>query len=224
MSNTKATLKNSSQNNYSRTVQEQLTDEQMKDINFFLNIESDKKMIEEKKHLNFTVNVITTYEDREQEQFDIKIKHILPSQICSMNTEADVLYQVLYALEEIKSLNLDYLVKISMCYNTSTICGSDGEYFTRGTEVVDEVLKSLHLFDVINRCRSKYYFQPNQRDIVVNAALCGYDNAHDVKIASKTKNYDKEAYVEDMQTSPRYIKGKELVDEMKSLLNLKEAA
>ena len=53
MSNTKATLKNSSQNNYSRTVQEQLTDEQMKDINFFLNIESDKKMIEEKKHLNF---------------------------------------------------------------------------------------------------------------------------------------------------------------------------
>ena len=45
-----------------------------------------------------------------------------------------------------------------------------------------------------------------------------------MKIASKTKNYDKEAYVEDMQTSPRYIKGKELVDEMKSLLNLKEAA
>ena len=179
-------------------------------------------MIEDEKYLDFSVNVITTYEDRDQEMFDVDIRHILPSRICSMNTESDVLYQVLFDMQQRRGMNLDTLVKISMCYDNSSI-KSEGHSLINNKEEVDEILKSLRLLDVINRCRSKYYFQPNQRDIVVNAVLNGYDNANDVKIASKTKAFDKLDYVEDMQTAPRYINGKELVDEMKSLLNLKEA-
>ena len=148
-------------------------------------IESNK----ETKPLNFTVNVITSYEYEEQEIFDVNIKDIYPSKICPMSTEVDVLLQVVDEMKRYSANNLDYLRMISLCYIHDTI-SIDGELQdTSDTpETYQQFLEELGLWEAINRSNGKYCFQPNQRDIVVKMIVNTFN------VGKLTPDFDESLY------------------------------
>ena len=198
-----------------KSFKDSLTDEQKKEINFYLNVETDKEMMNEIKPLDFTINVITTYEYEEQEIFDVKIKNIYPSKVCSMTTEADVLSQVIEDMERNSDRNLDYLMKISLCYIHGTI-SIDGELQNSGDtpETHKQFLEDLDLLKVIERSNGKYYFQPNQRDIVVSKIVNTFN------VANLTPDFDMSDHVKSMSDSPMYLKGKYLALLSRSITTL----
>ena len=121
-------------------------------------------MIKERK---VSVNVIATYENQEQEWFDttIDIKPINKTIDQQLSVERKVLKQVIKLLEQ----NTDDLVKLSLAYTLDDL-KSDEEVKENG-------------FGFINRTNSKYYFQPDQRDELVQL-IC-----EELDIATKTLSY-----------------------------------
>ena len=146
----------------------------MKNINNEQLIESINKI----EPLNFTINVATTYEFEQQEMYDLEIKDIYPSKTCSMTTELDVLSQVVDDMKRHSENDLDYLVKISLCYLTDAI-SIDGQLQDSGDTLEDseQLLEKLDLFEAITRSNSNYYFQPNQRKFVENSLVDKFDIA-----------------------------------------------
>tara|TARA_B100000900_G_C20453276_1_gene664090 strand:+ start:77 stop:544 length:468 start_codon:yes stop_codon:yes gene_type:complete len=121
-------------------------------------------MIKERK---VSVNVIATYENQEQEWFDttIDIKPINKTIDQQLSVERKVLKQVIKLLEQ----NTDDLVKLSLAYTLDDL-KSDEDVKENG-------------FGFINRTNSKYYFQPDQRDELVQL-IC-----EELDIATKTLSY-----------------------------------
>lgn len=121
-------------------------------------------MINERK---VSVNVIATYENQEQEWFDttIDIKPINKTIDQQLSVERKVLKQVIKLLEQ----NTDDLVKLSLAYTLDDL-KSDEDVKENG-------------FGFINRTNSKYYFQPDQRDELVQL-IC-----EELDIATKTLSY-----------------------------------
>lgn len=121
-------------------------------------------MIKERK---VSVNVIATYENQEQEWFDttIDIKPINKTIDQQLSVERKVLKQVIKLLEQ----NTDDLVKLSLAYTLDDL-KSDEDVKENG-------------FGFINRTNSKYYFQPDQRDELVQL-IC-----EELNIATKTLSY-----------------------------------
>ena len=121
-------------------------------------------MIKERK---VGVNVIATYENQEQEWFDttIDIKPINKTIDQQLSVERKVLKQVIKLLEQ----NTDDLVKLSLAYTLDDL-KSDEDVKENG-------------FGFINRTNSKYYFQPDQRDELVQL-IC-----EELDIATKTLSY-----------------------------------
>jgi len=121
-------------------------------------------MIKERK---VSVNVIATYENQEQEWFDttIDIKPINKTIDQQLSVERKVLKSVIKLLEQ----NTDDLVKLSLAYTLDDL-KSDEDVKENG-------------FGFINRTNSKYYFQPDQRDELVQL-IC-----EELDIATKTLSY-----------------------------------
>ena len=185
-----------------------LSDEQMKSINLFLDTENQRKeMLKEIKPMDILINVITTYEHEEQEIFDVMVNDIYPNQVCSMITEKNILGSIITSLKEGSYRNLDYLLKISLGYMEYYV---DGELQSfKDSDSREEFLKSNNLLETIRRCNSKYYFQPNQRDIVSRIVADSFD------VSKLTSEHDKQDYIDHMVNSPRYIEGKSLIEEHK---------
>jgi len=198
-----------------KSVKKLLSAEQLKSINFYRDIEYSKELLKPTKKLDFIVNVITTYEKEEQERFDVEIKDIYPSSACSMNTELEVLTKVLEDMKINSNRNLQHLAKISMCYMTDTITIDDEKFHTEFNTPLckEEFLQDIKLLEVIKRCESKYYFQPNQRDIVVNAVL-----NEKTDVACLTKEHDSAEYVKSMLDAPRYLEGKSIVENINNTI------
>ena len=178
-----------------------LSDEQKYKVNLYIYENINQEKYKEVKPIDIDINVIATYENEPQEIFDVTIEQLHPNQICSITTEHRILGSIIKNLKEESDRDLDYLVKISLGYMDFYV---DGELQSfKDSDSRDEFLKSINLLETIDRCNSKYYFQPNQRDIVSNYLVDLFD------VSRLTSDYDPTPMV----TSPYYIEGKKLVEE-----------
>jgi hypothetical protein len=110
------------------------------------------------------VNVILTFDHKEQEIFDMPLNVEDIPKIVLRDESFLVFYILLQSNEDLKDL-----VKVSLCFY-----------------VDDKLAKKKAISSAINR-GAKYYFQPNQRDKIENSII-----AFDKSIASETQNFDVE--------------------------------
>ena len=110
------------------------------------------------------VNVILTFDHKEQEIFDMPLNVEDIPKIVLRDESFLVFYILLQSNEDLKDL-----VKVSLCFY-----------------VDDKLAKKKAISSSINR-GAKYYFQPNQRDRIENSII-----AFDKSIASETENFDVE--------------------------------
>ena len=64
-------------------------------------------------------------------------------------------------------------------------------------EIHKQFLEELNLLKVIERCNCKYYFQPNQRDIVVSQIVNMFN------VAELTPDFDMSDHVKSMSDTPK---------------------
>ena len=110
------------------------------------------------------VNVILTFDHKEQEIFDMPLNVEDIPKIVLRDESFLVFYILLQSNEDLKDL-----VKVSLCFY-----------------VDDKLAKKKAISSAINR-KAKYYFQPNQRGRIENKIISFDDN-----IASETKIFDVE--------------------------------
>ena len=110
------------------------------------------------------VNVILTFDHKEQEIFDMPLNEKDIPKIVLKN-EAFLIFYILLQSNE----NLKDLVKVSLCFY-----------------IDDKLAKKKAISSAIDR-GAQYYFQPNQRDRIENSII-----AFDKSIASETQNFDVE--------------------------------
>jgi hypothetical protein len=110
------------------------------------------------------VNVILTFDYKEQETFDMPLNEKDIPKIVLKNEAFLVFYILLQSNENLKDL-----VKVSLCFY-----------------IDDKLAKKKAISSAINR-KAKYYFQPNQRGRIENKIISFDDN-----IASETKIFDVE--------------------------------
>jgi hypothetical protein len=110
------------------------------------------------------VNVILTFDHKEQEIFDMPLNVEDIPKIVLRDESFLVFYILLQSNEDLKDL-----VKVSLCFY-----------------VDNKLAKKKAISSAINR-GAKYYFQPNQRDKIENSII-----AFDKSIASETQNFDVE--------------------------------
>jgi hypothetical protein len=187
---------------------ESLSDEQQKSVKFFLHTQYEKQqLLKEKDTIDIEINVITTYEKEEQQIFDLMINDFKPDLMCSVTNEIMILSQIIGCLKELNDRDLDYLLKISIGYMEYFVDGELQSFAdSKGREMF---IGSNNLLETITRCNSKYYFQPNQRDIVSRIVADSFD------VSKLTSEHDKQDYIDHMVNSPRYIEGKSLIEEHK---------
>jgi hypothetical protein len=130
----------------------------------FLYIPIIKQTTERKKKMTNNVNVILTFDHKEQEIFDMPLNEKDIPKIVLRDEAFLVFYILLQSNEDLKDL-----VKVSLCFY-----------------VDDKLAKKKAISSSINR-GAKYYFQPNQRDRIENSII-----AFDKSIASETENFDVE--------------------------------
>jgi hypothetical protein len=107
------------------------------------------------------VNVILTFDYKEQEIFDMPLNEKDIPKIVLRDEAFLVFYILLQSNEDLKDL-----VKVSLCFY-----------------VDDKLAKKKAISSSINR-KAKYYFQPNQRGRIENKIISFDDN-----IASETENF-----------------------------------
>ena len=189
---------------------ESLSVEQMKSVNLFLNTHLRKEqLLKENKTIDIEVNVITTYENEPQQMFDLMINDFKPDLVCSVSNEILILSRIIMSLKEMNDRDLDYLVKISIGYVTFFVDGEKQKF--EDSQSQDMFLDSINLEDTISRSNSKYYFQPNQRDIVSRIV------ADTLEISKLTPLFDEQDFIDHMVETPRYKEGESLILENKSI-------